>query len=398
LIDSCYTSSQSNTALSLRALRGGIQHSEDEVTQPDTSSNLSVHFLAEGEQQPHDIAILLASFIRGAQRSLDIAIYDFRLSEPLQKIIAAALADAAAAGVTIRIAYDADKPETPNLEAGMDPASPGTGSFVQSLGYSWRRIGGLKLMHNKYIVRDAGAPGASVWTGSTNFTDDAWALQENNILVIPDAPLAAAYARDFADLWAKGVIEDTGAFDTQHTSVSFHGEDVSVQVLFSPGRGPVIDYDVGKLVAQARRRVRICSMLLNSTALIAALSDLLRTRQAPVSGIYDRTQMISVLQQWQDVPHNHWKIGAVQDIVDAARLVGKNSTPYSPESRHDFMHNKVLVVDDTIITGSYNFSHSAEQNAENLLMLTNPPLADAYSAYVDHLMQKYGSLVDHRNT
>jgi len=372
------------------------------VTQPDPSSesesDLSVHFLAEGEQQPHEIATLLASFIRGARRSLDIAIYDFRLSEPLRQIVASALADAAAAGVNIRIAYDADKPETPNLVAGMDPAPSGTGGFVRSLGYPWRRIGGMKLMHNKYAIRDAGAPSAAVWTGSTNFTDDSWALQENNILVIPDELLATSYARDFADLWAKGVIEDTGAFDTQHTSASYQGEDVSAQVLFSPGRGLMIDYDVGQLVARARRRVRICSMLLNSSALIAALSDLLRTGQAPVSGIYDRTQMISVLQQCENVPHNHWKIGAVQEIVEAARLVGKNSTPYSPESRHDFMHNKVLVVDDTVITGSYNFSHSAEQNAENLLMLTNPALADAYNGYIDHLMQKYGSQVGQRST
>ena len=128
------------------------------------------------------------------------------------------------------------------------------------------------------------------------------------------------------------------------------------------------------------------------------MSDLLRTERVPVSGVYDRTQMTSVLQQWQDVPHNHWKIGAVRDIVTTARLVGKNSTPYAPDSRHDFMHNKTLVVDDTVITGSYNFSHSAEQNAENLLILTSPALADAYSDYIDHLMEKYGSLVDQRNT
>ena len=249
----------------------------------------------------------------------------------------------------------------------------------------------MQLAHNKYIVRDAGTPGAAVWTGSTNFTDDSWTLQENNILQIPDAVLAASYSQDFADLWAKGVIEDTGAFDTQQTSASYQGVHVSAQVLFSPGRGPAIDYDVGHLVARARQRVRVCSMLINSSALIAALSDVLRIGRVPVSGVYDCTQMASVLEQWQDVPHNHWKIGAVQDIVTAAQLVGKNSTPYAPDSRHDFMHNKTLVVDDTVITGSYNFSHSAEQNAENLLMLTNPAVADLYSDYIDHLMEKYRS-------
>ncbi len=35
-------------------------------------------------------------------------------------------------------------------------------------------------------------------------------------------------------------------------------------------------------------------------------------------------------------------------------------------------------------------SHSAELNAENILMLASPVLADAYSGYVDHLVAKYG--------
>jgi uncharacterized protein (TIGR00730 family) len=50
---------------------------------------------------------------------------------------------------------------------------------------------------------------------------------------------------------------------------------------------------------------------------------------------------------------------------------------------------KVLVVDHTVITGSYNFSRSAELNAENILIIENAALADAYSAYIDHLMTKY---------
>ena len=85
----------------------------------------------------------------------------------------------------------------------------------------------------------------------------------------------------------------------------------------------------------------------------------------PISGIYDQTQMEDVLRQWQDVPHNHWKISAMREIVAAVGLVGKHSAPYRPDGRHDFMHAKVLVVDDVVITGSYNFSRSAEQNAEN---------------------------------
>ena len=108
-----------------------------------------------------------------------------------------------------------------------------------------------------------------------------------------------------------------------------------------------------------------------------------------IDGIYDRTQMEDVYRQWQEVPSNRWKIPALQDIVLRAGLVGKNSTPYTPTSKHDYMHNKVLVVDDTVITGSYNFSRSAEFNAENILFLDSVPLAETYSHYIDRLIDKY---------
>src|SRR5262249_34053396 len=283
-------------------------------------------FLAEGEQTAVAIATRLATFIRGAQRSLDFAIYDFRLSDPLKAIIADALRERAGAGIAIRIAYDADKPSAPRWDTGMDPAPSGTGAFVQSLGYPYRRIGGLKLMHSKYVVRDIGLPSAAVWTGSTNFTDASWTLQENNILQVTSPQLAAYYARDFADLWGAGDIGESGSFDTQPVSLTYAAAPATVHVLFSPGRGPAIDFDIAHHVARARRRICICSMLLNSGALISALGDVLRCcPNVVVSGIYDRTQMRSVLEQWREVLHNRWKIGAVTDIVGAAELVGKNS-------------------------------------------------------------------------
>lgn len=359
---------------------------------------LDVTLLAQGEQTGPEIADTLAAFIRGARRSLDLAVYDFRLSDPLKAIVADALRERAAAGVAIRIAYDADKPEPPQVAQGMDPAPPGTGAFVQSLGYPFRRIGGPKLMHSKYIVRDLPDPdapdvvsGACVWTGSTNMTDDSWNVEENNILRIASPEMARAYARDFADLWQAGDIGTSGSFDPAPVTVQYSGTPVNVQVYFSPGRGPQIDDAVAARVSAARRRVRIWSMLINSGSLIGALGNLLTAGQVQVSGVYDRTQMAGVLIQWRDVPHNVWKIGAMQQIVAQAGLIGKSSTPYSPTTVHDFMHAKVLVVDDTVITGSYNFSRSAEFNAENLLMLENAALAERYSAYIDHLMEKYQS-------
>src|SRR3954467_3501162 len=151
--------------------------------------NLSVFFLAEGEQSGDEVMARLTAFIRAARQTLDFAVYDMRFSDPLRSQLAAALRERADTGVEIRFCYDADKPSPPNVAAGQDPAPSGTGAFVQSLGYPWRRIAGMKLMHSKFILRD----GQSVWTGSANMTDDAFALMENNIVEIDSQTLANYY-------------------------------------------------------------------------------------------------------------------------------------------------------------------------------------------------------------
>ena len=350
-----------------------------------TLNQLSVLFLAEGEQQAEHVIGQLTNFIGAAKQSLDFALYDMRLSEPLKNQFNAALHARAAAGVQIRICYDGDKAPVPNLAAGQDPAPPGTGAFVQSLGYPWRRIGGMKLMHHKFIIRDR----QSIWTGSTNMTDDAFTLMENNILEIDSPSLAGYYSQDFEQLWDKENFENTGDIKTIPVPLTFSRQPATARVLFSPGCGLEIDSEVAKRVRSAQRRVRICSLLINSGTLISALGEVLRRGGVAVDGIYDRTQMTEVYRQWQDVPQNRWKIGALQSVIERAGLVGKNSTPYSPTGRHDFMHNKILVVDDTVITGSYNFSRSAQFNAENILFIESAALAEHYGVYIDHLMQKY---------
>jgi phosphatidylserine/phosphatidylglycerophosphate/cardiolipin synthase-like enzyme len=349
--------------------------------------SLSVFFLAEGEQTADSVMARLAAFIRAATQTLDIAVYDMRFSERLRVQLVAALRDRAQAGVQIRFCFDGDKPSQPNVAAGQDPAPAGTSAFVQSLGYPWRRIAGMKLMHSKFIVRDR----ASVWTGSTNMTDDAFTLMENNVVEIDSPALAAYYAEDFEQLWEKENFENTGKIHSDPAPLVFSGQPATARVMFSPGCGLEIDAEIARRVRAAQRRVRICSLLINSGTLIGELQNLLRAGRIAVDGIYDRTQMAEVYTQWQEVPSNRWKIGALQEIVTRARLAGKNSTPYSPTSRHDFMHNKVLVIDDTVITGSYNFSRSAQFNAENILFLESPPLANAYSTYIDHLKAKYRS-------
>ena len=220
-------------------------------------------------------------------------------------------------------------------------------------------------------------------------TDDAFTLMENNIVEIDSPAFASYYAQNFQQLWEKQNFEHTGDIHTEPVPLTFSNQSANARVMFSPGCGLEIDTEIARRVRAAQRRVRICSLLINSGTLIGELGNLLRGGRVAVDGIYDRTQMEQVYVQWQEVPQNRWKIGALQEIIARAGLIGKNSTPYTPTGRHNFMHNKVLVIDDTVITGSYNFSRSAQFNAENILFIESASLPEKYSAYIDHLVEKY---------
>src|SRR3989441_4900542 len=81
----------------------------------------------------------------------------------------------------------------------------------------------------------------------------------------------------------------------------------------------------------------------------------------------------------------------VQVVLDKSQRTEKYSSadflahagiPVKIDAAHAIAHNKVMVIDDdTVITGSFNFTRAAEQqNAENLLIIHDPALAARYIA------------------
>ncbi|MGA3007238.1 MAG: phospholipase D-like domain-containing protein [Opitutaceae bacterium] len=350
--------------------------------------------------QPGMVAATIADFVAGAQSNLHISIYDFRLSEGLGLPLVNHLIAQAKAGLDVKIAYDHTTPNNENADRpvnlltffGGDPKgakTPGLltlpDAMVGSL-VATKPIAGDHLMHNKYIVRDVGTPQAAVLTGSTNFTDDAWTHQENNLIVVASPALASYYETDFQALWTSGNIASTGADDSGNMVAG----SANLTVDFAPGDGAAVDTRLAALVSGARTRIRVCSMLLSSHKILGALSKAIVNRQvnpAQFGGIYDATQMETVLQWWQQEGSP-----AVETFKSvAAHLAAKHSQPYTPDGLHDFMHNKVLVCDDIVATGSFNFSSSATENAENSLIVQDQALADAYAAYIDVLVKQYGA-------
>jgi phosphatidylserine/phosphatidylglycerophosphate/cardiolipin synthase-like enzyme len=355
---------------------------------------ITATFLQENGQSPSAVAAQLAEFLSAARSSLHVAVYDFRLGADVARDVLSALRDRAAHGVEVRIAYDAGRPTVSFQRASADPAPPGTADFVNHIGsgVATRPISGgdpnlPKLMHHKYVIRDGRTPEAVLWTGSTNFTDDSWSLQENNILCIASPELCAYYETDFEELWARGDIGTSGEHDTGRVRLPAPGS-ATVEVAFAPGEGRAIDHEIAHHIATARRRLKVCSMLITSGAILGALGDALHHGHVQeYNGIYDRTQMESVFDQWRGGPAD-WKIKAFEQV--SAGLAFKRSIPYRPGGTHNFMHNKAVVADDCVITGSYNLSHSATANAENVVMVHDPELADRYATYIDALARRYG--------
>jgi phosphatidylserine/phosphatidylglycerophosphate/cardiolipin synthase-like enzyme len=77
------------------------------------------------------------------------------------------------------------------------------------------------------------------------------------------------------------------------------------------------------------------------------------------------------------------------DKYSSATFLSNAGIPTFIDSAHKIAHNKVMVIDgDEVITGSFNFTKSAESgNAENLLIITHTPkLAQTYTAnWKEHL-------------
>jgi phosphatidylserine/phosphatidylglycerophosphate/cardiolipin synthase-like enzyme len=334
--------------------------------------------LTDGGQAPLDIARMVAGFVGGAEETLDVALYDVRLPSPTGDVVADALKAAAARGVAVRIAFNEDH----ERRIPVPPPPRTQPELLAALGVPLRPIPGEPdLMHHKYMVRD----GRSVWTGSTNWTEDSWSREENVILTVESEPIAAAYARDFTDLWDGGKVEGSGGFDTQAAGVG----DATVRPWFCPGRGEALAHRIAAAIGHARRRVRIASPVLTSGPILGTLAEVTTDRRVDVRGVLDATQIERVYEQWGENERTHWKLHLLGTVLRQAEFTGKRSTPYRPGSVHDFMHAKVTVVDDTVFAGSFNLSHSGEMNAENVLEIADAGLAGEMAAFIDAVRGRY---------
>jgi len=280
--------------------------------------------------------------------------------------------------VNVRLAYNLDEDDGIPV-----PPRPRTSpELIESLPFPTAPIPGARdLMHHKYVVRDS----ATVWTGSTNWTSDSWTREENVILVVESRELAQRFQADFEQLWTRRDVEKSGRVPSATIDVA----GVPVRPWFCPGHGEQLAHRIAKAIGTARRRIRIASPVISSGPILGTLAQVAADGRVDLAGVVDRTQVLDVIRQWHLNGNAPWKEPLLRTALSRAPFTGKHSTPYAPGRVHDYMHAKVTVTDDRVFVGSFNLSHSGEQNAENVLEIEDASLADTLAAYIDGVRARY---------
>jgi phosphatidylserine/phosphatidylglycerophosphate/cardiolipin synthase-like enzyme len=282
------------------------------------------------------LAAVLAD-LHAARTTIDLASFDLDIPA-----ITDALLSAARRGVAVRLIVDSENLEAPEV-------SEQTGR-LQRAGIAVHFDRREPFMHNKFIVID----GAVAWTGSWNVTDnDTW-RNNNNMLRFASRQIAADYANEFQQMFA-GRFGTSKASATPYPGVQLGG--AKVEVYFSPQDG-VAKYVLQRLAA-AKRSIHFMTFSYTedkiSDAMIAK-----RKAGLAVRGVFE-----SQNAHGSGADFSRLKQGGVDVLEDGNCYI---------------LHHKVIVIDErTVITGSYNFTGSAEKdNDENLVIVDDPNLARLY--------------------
>ena len=301
-----------------------------------SSSDVEVFFTTPGEG--HLPAEKLAAFIRSAERTVDVAAFELESAT-----IRDAILDAHAAGRQVRVVTDSNYKDEPDIKA------------LQAAGVPVIDDQRSGLMHNKFVVIDEGLPQAAVFTGSMNFTDNGVERNNNNVLILRSQALAENYGTEFREMFEDRSFGRTSPDGVPHPDVTVgHSR---IETYFS-AEGDVAGR-VAEALATAQTSIRFMAFSYTHDDINAVVMDKM-AQGVTVRGVFDNTQAGS-------------KYSKYHDLKAAGADVRRDGNPR-------VMHHKVFIIDEkTVITGSFNFSASANKsNDENLLIIEDEAIAQQY--------------------
>jgi phosphatidylserine/phosphatidylglycerophosphate/cardiolipin synthase-like enzyme len=277
----------------------------------------------------------LAAAIDAAHLSVDAAIYSLNLDT-----IRRALIHAWQRGVQVRVVMESDNIDHPDPQLLKEAGIPMLGD---------RREG---LMHNKFLVIDR----SEVWTGSMNLTQDGAYSDNNNLIHIRSDKVADDYETEFNEMFVDDKFGAEVGTATPYPRVIVN--DTPLDVYFSPddhAQLALID-----LLNNAESSIYFLAYSFTADPLGQVIRER-ATRGVNVAGVMEADQVNTNVGTEFDAFHT-----AGLDV----RLDGNQGQ----------MHHKVMIIDKQIVvTGSYNFSASADQvNDENMIVIYSPEIAAEY--------------------
>jgi len=289
------------------------------------------------------------AFLDSAQRSLDVAIYDFDLDNA-----ADALVRAKNRGVTVRMVMDSD-----TLDNTKDQAIQRAVGKLKAAGIPIVGDNRQAIMHNKFVVRD----GEEVWTGSWNFTTGDTYRLNNNAARLRTRELADNYSAEFRKMFEAKQFGPNKAKGVPHPQLTIG--DARVENYFAAEDG--VAARVAARIRQAQHSIRFMAFSFTHDGIAEAILDRARAGVS-VSGVFERTG-------------SETRFSEFGKLKQAGLDVYQDGNPY-------VMHHKVFILDDrTVIFGSFNFSDGADKdNDENLLIVDDPGFAQPFIAEFDRVL------------
>lgn len=293
----------------------------------------------------------LVNAINNAKQSIDVALFELDLDSVTQALI-----NARARNVRVRIVLDneyAVEDDGSTVEDLIDAGMVLYCGSKQPRQYDIRCDDRSALMHNKFFIIDK----SIVWAGATNTTHNGIYNNSNNAIIIRSSRMAENYQSEFDEMFQDGIF--TARADTNNVpyrNLTING--VRVETYFSPEDGKLIEQRTNELISGANKSVLL---MLNILTLESIGNTVIERFKAgiPVEGIFETAQSM----QGQMVP------------------IGCAGIPVKQDGNPSIFHHKVIIIDNEIvITGSYNFSASArDSNNENVLIIFSPEVAQQYT-------------------
>ncbi len=279
----------------------------------------------------------LAAAIDKAQKSVDVAAYEFDLTSVAEALIAAHQR-----GVQVRLVTDTDNVDEQTIrdvkKAGIPVVDDDRGG----------------IMHDKFVVID----GSIVWTGSWNLTENGTYRNNNNAVALQSVRLAENYTAEFKEMFEDKSFGPSSPANTPHPRLEISG--VTVENYFAP-EDKVADKLI-PLLEGAQSSIRFLAFSFTHDDIGQAMRDRARAG-VTVQGVFEER-------------------GSDTEYSEYGRLNGVEGVEVRLDGNPYLLHHKVIIIDDkTVVLGSFNFSASAdEKNDENVLVVHDADFTAHYVA------------------